>query len=375
MPNKPTHLSALDGVRGLAILLVLFHHCTVIIPHSPFEKWLVQLSVLGAHGVDLFFVLSGFLITGILLYTKGQPGFFKNFYIRRILRISPLYYALVFFSFAVVPFVLRLHPLGAAKLARFSTVAHDWPWYVFYCSNILIAIKEKFSHGILDVTWSLAIEELFYLIWPVVVAFIDKAHLKKIMMSVILLTLILRIVLWEMHFSWIQIYVLTFTRIDALAFGCLLALFYEPQSSYRKHDIMFLAVIGVVLSLFFVNGFFVRESFAMNIIYSLVGLFFFKFIKIILDAPQGGFLNRIFTTKFLVTFGRYSYAIYLFHLPVRAIIRDLWFGNIQFRSFFGGPVAGQLFFYFLAASAAFACAWISWNVLEKHCLSLKRYFE
>ena len=101
-------IPALDGLRGLAILLVLLHHFTVLIPQTMVERWFVRLTTVesGIHGVDLFFVLSGFLITGILLDSKGKRGYYKNFYKRRVLRIFPLYYLVLFFSFCVLPMVM-----------------------------------------------------------------------------------------------------------------------------------------------------------------------------------------------------------------------------------------------------------------------------
>src|SRR5882757_353520 len=130
-------LRVLDGVRGLAILMVILFHSTVINPQNAHERWFCALLNLGSFGVDLFFVLSGFLITGILVEAKGTPGYFRNFYARRILRIFPLYYLLIAFSFLVFPLLAKLVPHGGDKLTRFTLVSDSWLWYVAYLTNFL----------------------------------------------------------------------------------------------------------------------------------------------------------------------------------------------------------------------------------------------
>ena len=191
MPDTPTnrevaltsetlrgHLPVLDGIRGMAIVLVLFHHCTDMAVVTGVDKAATLFLHWGGFGVDLFFVLSGFLITGILADTRGHRSFFKSFYARRVLRIFPLYYAICLFSFVVLP---NLGPLLAGavgegtaqtiqtKLDRFGTVGADQWYYWTYLSNFVAAKVNAWRHGILDVSWSLAIEEQFYLVWPLLV--------------------------------------------------------------------------------------------------------------------------------------------------------------------------------------------------------------
>src|SRR5580693_996493 len=142
----------LDAVRGIAILIVIFHNSLSKFPSLPLQS----LFSYGWMGVDLFFVLSGFLITGILVDTKQSAGYFKNFYVRRCLRIWPLYYALIFFMFVGVRF---LSP------SQFHTVLEQSPpWWAFllYLQNFVGPISTN-AAGPLGVTWSLAIEEQFYL--------------------------------------------------------------------------------------------------------------------------------------------------------------------------------------------------------------------
>jgi hypothetical protein len=158
-----THQPALDGVRGIAILLVLFHHFTVFDPITGVGAWLGFAALLGWCGVDLFFVLSGFLITGILIDARGSSRYFSSFYMRRSLRIFPLYFLVVFLSFVVLPRFPALHDVLAGP-----TDVVQWPYWT-YLVNFAIADRAQFLHGILDISWSLAIEEQFYIVWAVVV--------------------------------------------------------------------------------------------------------------------------------------------------------------------------------------------------------------
>src|SRR5580693_4799132 len=150
----------LDAVRGLAVLLVLVHNTN---KYPSLHLHLISDN--GWMGVDLFFVLSGFLITGILLDSKDSVGYFKNFYARRCLRIWPLYYSALLFMFVVVPL---LRP----SEAHTSFEARSSPWwsYPIFLQNFLTPIPTA-ATGLLGVTWSLAVEEQFYVFWPLVVRF------------------------------------------------------------------------------------------------------------------------------------------------------------------------------------------------------------
>ena len=151
-PVRGAHVPVLDGIRGLAILMVMWCHTTGYGGKHAFDMWFNYLSWWGGIGVDLFFVLSGYLITGILLDSRGSSRFFGNFYARRALRIFPLYYAVVAFSFLVLP---RFLPPAQAE--RFGRIAGDEPYYWFYLQNFAMARADGIRHGVLDITWSLAI--------------------------------------------------------------------------------------------------------------------------------------------------------------------------------------------------------------------------
>src|SRR5580704_8273950 len=155
----------LDAVRGIAVLLVLLHN-TDVYP----ALHLHLISANGWMGVDLFFVLSGLLITGILLDTKESDGYFKNFYARRCLRIWPLYYSVLILMFVIVP---HLRPQDAHAIFQRSS---PWWAYPFFLQNFFVAIPAQ-AAGPLGVTWSLAIEEQFYLVWPLFIRFCPSAYI------------------------------------------------------------------------------------------------------------------------------------------------------------------------------------------------------
>lgn len=249
------HNPALDGVRGMAILLVMWHHMTVFRAGNALETWYAQVAQLGQTGVDLFFVLSGFLITGILHDSKialrdSARSYFASFYARRTLRIFPLYYAVLLLSLVALPYAAMLlqHAVGAAqaqviqqKLDRFAAGSGYDLWFWLYLSNFAIAYTGSWLHGILGISWSLAIEEQFYLVWPLLIWFSSRGQALRICLWLAVLALACRCVLaaamlgsgvgygapaadYPPWLSPIGVYVLTFCRIDALAMGAFAAL-------------------------------------------------------------------------------------------------------------------------------------------------------
>ncbi|MHB1328106.1 MAG: acyltransferase family protein, partial [Gemmatimonadales bacterium] len=211
-------IRSIDGLRGLAVLVVMLLHFNLMRPANAGEMAFVQLLGTGWIGVDLFFLVSGFLITGILWEARGSDGYFWRFYTRRTLRIFPLYYAFLFGLLVVLPMFMSQY---AAEHAT-----HDrriWLWT--YLSNILMArdgwegMPSHTTH-----LWSLAIEEQFYLIWPLVVYLLRYRGLVITCLTILGLSPLIRAGLDHALPDGVAAYTLLPARLDGLALGALLAL-------------------------------------------------------------------------------------------------------------------------------------------------------
>ena len=234
------HLPALDGVRGLAVLMVLlFHFVGDVPPSGSVERVIVGVTKYGAFGVELFFVLSGFLITGILYDTHNGPYYFRNFYMRRFLRIFPLYYGVL----ALVFFVAPLIPLLRGPTLDYLLDRQAWAW--LYAVNIYIAGHGEWSFSYLNHFWSLAIEEHFYFFWPLVVFALARRPraLIAVSLAIALGAMLARLTGSLMGLSWWTTYTLTPFRLDGLALGAFLAVAVrQPEGLERLARALPLAV-------------------------------------------------------------------------------------------------------------------------------------
>ncbi len=335
----------LDAVRGLAILVVMVHN---ISPKYPLFH-LEQVFRNGWMGVDLFFVLSGFLITGILVDTKQSEGYFKNFYVRRCLRIWPLYYSLLVFMFVVVRF------LNPSEFQRVLEQSPPWWAYLLYLQNFVGPISTN-AAGPLGVTWSLAIEEQFYLIWALVVRFCSLTWLRRIAIAEICISPALR---YFLSLHRVDLYTNVFCRLDGLMAGALLALLVRSNhfvpSKLLKH-----AWISFVVALPLA---FVAANFnAGSIVYSLSALASASFAYVSLFSGQK-WLQTVMTNRFLIYTGTISYGLYLLHKIPSGIVQTL---HLDRNRFLPLPIIFV---------ASYAIAALSWNLLEKPFLKLKRFFE
>jgi peptidoglycan/LPS O-acetylase OafA/YrhL len=335
----------LDAIRGLAVLFVLLHN-TDIYP----SLHLQLIAGNGWMGVDLFFVLSGFLITGILADTKKSGGYFRNFYARRCLRIWPLYYSVLLFMFVMVPL---LRPSEAHTVFE----ARSQPWWAFplFLQNFLVPIPSM-ATGPLGVTWSLAVEEQFYLFWPLVVRFCNEAQLRKIAIAVICLSPALRLYL-SLHQA--DIYANTFCRLDGLMAGALLALVIRSDGFLPSMFVM-QAWITFLVSAPFALIF--EALHARWIVFSLTAVASVSFVYLALFSTRR-WLQAFLTNRLLVYTGTISYGIYLLQkIPLDAVETF----HLDKHQFLALPVT---------TAATYAMAALSWNLLEKPFLKLKRFFE
>lgn len=363
---------ALDGLRGVAIILVLFHHFTILKPLTDLDRWIASIPLIGWSGVDLFFALSGFLITGILIDARGSDRYFTSFYARRTLRIFPIYYLIVFLSLIVLPRFHEWHDL----LAGAGAPREQTPYWL-YLTNFAVASRDRFLHGILDVTWSLAIEEQFYLVWAAVVWLCPPRALGPLCFAVVLLSPVARTVALALGAEPIDVYVLTPYRADALATGAVIAWMLRQGWLQRwGHRALALAAaaaggLGAVCWLDGDTGW--QEPTMQRVGYSLLAVTAAGMLVAAVVQPPDSLWPRLLSAGWLRAFGKYSYCLYLIHLPVMRIVREFVLSPADFSTF-GSIWVGQLVFYVAAAAPAFALAWLSWRGFEGQILKLKARF-
>lgn len=386
------YLPALDGLRGIAILLVLVYHCSELVhlktTSNPFDWFSWRIFQLGWVGVDLFFVLSGFLITGILIEAKTKPRYFQTFYARRSLRIFPLYYVVIFFTFALFPLIADAlaakSPSASEALEELPSLDGKLAWYLFYASNFLAAIEGNMGHRLLAVTWSLAIEEQFYLVWPLIVY---KCRLKTVLViswAMVLVAFICRFLMvlairegyWDGNRT--GPYVLPFCRMDALAVGAIIAVLWRQPSKvellrqWSKRVVIF--GLPFFLLAVFSGRFGNRDGIVQTFGFSLLAFFFGGVLVLTLLLKSDGRLFRTVTNGGLLQIGKFAYAIYLFHLPLMFGFEALWFKNFLETKIFGSSIPTLVVFTGVVTIAVFIAAKLSWIFIERPFLKLKRFF-
>ncbi len=366
------HLPALDGVRGLAVLLVLCYDCLKL-HNDGFIPTLIarKFAASGWIGVDLFFVLSGFLITGILLDTVGRKGYWKSFILRRSVRIFPLYYGTLIVVFGIAPLVwLALgYESGTGALAA---VKETQFWYWGYLQNWLFAWQGAWPEGrVLNHFWSLAVEEQFYLIWPFVVVACSRKRLAWLCFGLCLFALTLRYVLLTNGVPGVATYVMTITRMDSLCAGALLAIAFRSPgwtSRWAKYLPMICAVsFFLLIGIDTVYPVLKSQSFAAySIGHTLIATVFALLIGTLVVLSQRHLLSRLFCFPGLISLGKYSYAIYVFHRFVYRAVKSFDWSFL--------PESSQGWAIFAATLASsYLIARISWVLWESPFLALKVY--
>ena len=358
----------LDGVRGLAILMVLLFHFQGARPHL-IPKFLTYPMIIGWSGVDLFFVLSGFLITGILIDTRRAPNYFSSFYARRVLRIFPLYLLAILICFHVgFPLARQLgyDPTAESALE---------PWYWLHASNWRSAFGpdvKALSH-----VWSLSIEEQFYLVWPLVVLLVRPKRMGGLCAGLVVLACALRCYAASRGAPPEALHRLTPFRVDALAFGGLVAvLVRQPalRAAIRRRLPALTAFAAGLLVPLLIAG---RGAASRPMTTLGYTAFAFLYACLVFAAFDGsgspGGLPAWLRRPSLRALGKYSYAMYMFHYPI-----SVWVAALVAQRSRGASELVQAVLWLGAVAAgillSFGLALLSWNLVEKHFLSLKKYF-
>jgi peptidoglycan/LPS O-acetylase OafA/YrhL len=363
-------IKELDGIRGIAILLVICFHTfkrASYLSANPILHFFTKLTLIGWIGVDIFFVLSGFLITSILLKTREDRNYFKNFYARRILRISPLYYLILAI---VVCYIVVMEPETS------SATVKALPYFLLNLQNWL-AIHGGFPTLYLQVTWSLAIEEQYYLFWPLLVYFLKKRTLIMASLGIILLSLVARLLeIWlDPQNAFYFMYYSTITRLDALVLGALIAiLFIEPgiwKERLTRAAFPTLLVTTILISfvVFAPNSPVLYNDVWIRFIgYPIVAIAGGALLVTAITQDASSLIRRLLRNKVLIFFGKYSYALYLLHPLVAEFCL-----NVFWRTGFRGWYA-YVSYLLVTFGISVLLALFSWNLLEKRMFALKKYF-
>lgn len=351
----------MDGLRGIAIILVLLYHNFNFIEYFNYG-WL---------GVDLFFVLSGFLITDILLNSLNSKTYFKTFYARRVLRIFPLYY------FSLILFIWIIPAISPGLLDMTYYKDHQI-WFWTYLQNWPLIFKGDSGGTVLNHYWSLAIEEQYYLIWPVIILLLKKPkRIFVLCMFFLAIVIVSRFYIWENRNDFPSYErAFLFTRIDGILIGAMLASVYNiGQGLLRKYFTLFLLSLTAVNYIFYLIK---KNQIPDFPVWGIAGFTTFSLIFAILVyeavMKENKLINFVLSNAILKFLGKYSYGFYIFHWPAAIIFKPVFYS--MGSSFFQKDSFWHLMFVgILCSLVGLLASIISYHLLEKHFLKMKKYFN
>jgi peptidoglycan/LPS O-acetylase OafA/YrhL len=370
------HNPSLDGLRGLAILWVVMHHSGSVRRDSTTAgSWLwSNLSMMGWVGVDLFFVLSGFLITSILIRSYGQHQWMRNFIIRRGLRVLPLYFVVVFTCFNLITLI----PHSGLDWLR-DLSKEQW-WYWLHLANFRKIAGDLMpaapAVGWFSTYWSLSIEEHFYLGWPLMMALAAPRRMGLVALLGIFGVVVLRIGIALYDWPESMIYNNTFTRVDGLLVGGVIAWFHCFHLEYlRRCGVLALAVFVVGALAFFIPMGLGHVGGGRNSLYGKMVLYSASvscsgaLVWYLVTQPSRSWLCRLFAARWLRSFGKFSYAIYVFNKPIIAGVAAGISTYVEKIS-----TSNHALCYMVICGLCWIAGAISWHAIEAPCLRLKKYF-
>jgi peptidoglycan/LPS O-acetylase OafA/YrhL len=348
------HYKQLDGIRGIAILLVVVFHY-----FGGYTGWFGFMW----SGVDLFFVLSGFLITGILLEARQRNGYFKKFYARRILRIFPVYFITLLLFYTYVNLPTGTHE---AMQREYNTMAG---WFFTYTQNFAYI---KFGHPVqnhLQHTWSLAIEEQFYLFWPLLLYCCNRKYVLTLAVGVAIAAVIFRILLTLSSAKHALTFYHPFARFDSFMCGAILVILFKYHAACLRKNvfavIFFLSLAGLLYG-FYAYGISKDTMFMKYAGYSLLAVHFSTWIYFAFSARHQ-WLSVILTFGVLRFFGKISYGLYLFHWIILVAFEKKFQTALQ--------LPGHITSIFLCLLLSISLAAGSYYFIEMKFLNLKKRFE
>lgn len=358
----------LDGLRGIAVSLVLIWHFSgAVIDQSlgVWAKFVYWITIFGRTGVDLFFVLSGFLITGIILDRKqGFRNFLMSFYMRRVLRIVPSYLVLVVVFWIIV--------FSTSATPAFNADTPIW-YHLLFIQNVWMALSNVWGPGAISVTWSVAIEEQYYIVFPFVCLLLSRDNLIKLLCFVAIASCCFRLWVWLRFGNSFAMYVFTLSRLDGLALGGLLACFWrtdaflnlskENKTAIKNSLVVLICVIPVFL-------FFIKKDLSMNMAlwgHTYLTLLYSLALLVILFNLGSNNLAWLRGCR-LAKLGALSYTLYLVHPFFISSVFLLSGKNEKLSSLV------ELFLFLVALCLSLIYSFVSFKFLEKPATDLgKRY--
>jgi len=353
---EPARNPCLDGIRGIAILLVIVHHTfQFLTAKSPLGQVVVEAALAGWTGVDLFFVLSGYLITVILLNTRNRNrgDYFRIFYMRRFLRIFPIYY-----------FYLFLLLLMSLAVPSVISSLYLW-WNAVYLANLHIALM-GWGPRIVGHLWSLSVEEQFYLIWPAFIYLMPRRHTLKAIAILFFLFVVVRQCVCAAA-SNVAIYVAF--HIDGLLLGAFVGTLASQQTqSYALQVAWVILILSSIalLAQFLVSGEFnwVNWHGLSLLNFSLLAICGAALVAVSIYSDARAPINRILSSRLLVEFGLYSYAIYIFHVPLDSFLRS--------NHLHPDTISGAIVYTLVFLVIVYGIARLSWRLVEEPCIKIKQ---
>ena len=371
--GEPRHVAALDGLRGVAFLMVFCFHASAIV-RTGAERGaaglLLRLAGYGWTGVDLFFVLSGYLITGVLLGERDSLHYYRNFYARRALRIFPVYYLAVAAALLLVP---ALHLNG-------GTTHYPWTvqiWFWLNCANLITAFSPMVVVALTHF-WSLAVEEQFYLVWPTLVRRLSMWRLFQLAGLLLVLACILRnlpvVLSITKHYPDFT-YRMTPLRSDGLLIGAMLAVLVRSgrlrQARWQRLLAWTPVLLGCgVMVLAYAATERVWHIFLLRWSFTTASLFFGSGLALVMVRGPEFWVSQVFSMRVLRWVGSLSYCLYVVHLTglhLGAVLASRLPGQNDTEHRVASVVLGF--------GVALVVAMISRIAIERPALRLKRYFR
>ncbi len=360
------HCPELDGVRGIAILMVtLYRFAKEVDPTvHPVLAFVHRYAPIGERGVDLFFVLSGFLITGILLESKSREGYFLNFFVRRALRIFPLYFSVLLATLFILP---SFTGTTAFDLPR-SEQIYLWT----YMTNVRMSWLNAWCFGPLDHFWSLAVEEHFYFVWPLFVYALPLRTLQRLALWIIVIMGIARCMAATRPELDVAVDVLTPFRCDSLCFGALLSICMTRGASPKSIDWLVKWTLPWLLFLAFAIA--IYGSRMLTLPSSLCPAIWALLMALLLTRCRSHWLAKLTRGPILRWFGKYSYGMYVFQLPLVSLITIGIFQS-SLPAFANYSLSTSLLYVLSMLLLNGLLAYASFHCFEKHFLKLKRKWQ